>query len=248
MTKAGLSGAFNAAARGYESDPLNRDPLARFFTAIKMNETATVQKILMETPAAVNWRNAEGMTGLMAAAQTGAKEAAWMLARASDADLEAVNANGSTALMFAAFEGKAAVADVLLKAGADIDHANNKGHTALMTAAAHGYRNTVVLLLYAGTNPTIKDSEGVGAYEFARDNEHAGVAELVRQAAVVYVPKPKAESDFKNAGAGMTAGNANKPPLTQEQRDAQNRSAIQQLEQKLIKAGLVGLRSKGPSP
>lgn len=237
----GLTSAFNAAAsRGQESAPLNRDPLARFFTAIKMNETATVQKILMDTPAAVNWRNAEGMTGLMAAAQTGAKEAAWMLARAPDADLEAVNANGSTALMFAAFEGKAAVADVLLKAGANIDHVNAKGHTALMSAAAHGYRNTVALLLEGGANPQVKDSEGIGAYEFARDNEHAGVAELVKQAAAVYVPKPKAETEFKNAGAGMTAANANKPPLTQAERDAQNRTAIQQLEQKLIKAGLVG--------
>ena len=240
MTKSGLSGAFNAAARGYESEPLNCDPLARFFTAIKMNETATVQKILMETPDAIAWRNAEGMTGLMAAAQSGAKEAAWILARAPGADLEAVNANGSTALMFAAFEGKAAVADVLLKAGADINHTNTKGHTALMSAAAHGYRNTVALLLDAGADPTVKDTENVTAVEFARDNEHAGVAELIAQAAAVYVPKPKVETEFKNTGAGMTAANANKPPLTQAERDAQNRTAIQQLEQKLIKAGLVG--------
>lgn len=237
----GLTSAFNAAAsRGIESEPRNYDPRLRLFSAIGINDTAMVQKILMDNPEATGWRNNNGMTGLMAAAQAGAKEAAWILARAPNAGLEAVNANGSTALMFAAFEGKAAVADVLLKAGARIDHTNIKGHTALMSAAAHGYRNTVALLLDSGADPTIKDTEGVTAVEFARDNEHAGVADLIAQAAAVYVPKPKAETEFKNAGAGMTAANANQPPLTQEQRDAQNRTAIQQLEQKLIKAGLVG--------
>lgn len=236
----GLTSAFNAAAsRGFESEPRNFDPRLRLFSAIAVNDTAMVQKILMDNPDAVSWRNNQGMTGLMAAAQAGAKEAAWILARAPDAGLETVNANGSTALMFAAFEGKAAVADVLLKAGADINHVNAKGHTALMSAAAHGYRNTVALLLDAGADPTIKDAEGVTAVDFARDNEHAGVAELIAQAAAVFVPKPKAETEFKNAGAAMTAANGNQPPLTQEQRDAQNRTAIQQLEQKLIKAGLV---------
>jgi ankyrin repeat protein len=237
----GLTSAFNAAAsRGFESEPRNYDPRFRLFSAVAINDTAMVQKILMDNPEAVAWRNADGQTGLMAAAKAGAKEAAWILARAPNAGLEAVNANGSTALMFAAFEGKAAVADVLLKTGANIDHVNAKGHSALMSAAAHGYRNTVALLLDSGANPLLKDSEGVTAYEFARDNEHTGVAELIRQAAAVYVPKPKAETEFRNAGAGMTAANSNPPPLTQEQRDAQNRTAIQQLEQKLIKAGLVG--------
>lgn len=236
----GLTSAFNAAAsRGFESEPRNFDPRLRLFSAIAVNDTAMVQKILMDNPDAVSWRNNQGMTGLMAAAQAGAKEAAWILARAPDAGLESVNANGSTALMFAAFEGKAAVADVLLKAGADINHVNAKGHTALMSAAAHGYRNTVALLLDSGADPTIKDAEGVTAVDFARDNEHSGVAELIAQAAAVFVPKPKAETEFKNAGAAMTAANGNPPPLTQEQRDAQNRTAIQQLEQKLIKAGLV---------
>jgi ankyrin repeat protein len=241
VTSSGLTSAFNAAAsRGNESEPRNYEPRLRLFSAAGINDTAMVQKILMDNPDAATWRNAQGLTGLMAAAQAGAKEAAWILARAPNADLEAVNVNGSTALMFAAFEGKAAVADVLLKAGADINHVNAKGHTALMSAAAHGYRNTVALLLDSGADPTIKDAEGVTAVEFARDNEHAGVADLIAQAAAVYVPKPKAETAFKNAGAGMTAANANKPPLTQAERDAQNRTAIQQLEQKLIKAGLVG--------
>lgn len=236
----GLTSAFNAAAsRGFESEPRNFDPRLRLFSAIAVNDTAMVQRILMDNPDATGWRNAQGMTALMAAAQAGAKESAWILARAPDAGLESVNANGSTALMFAAFEGKAAVADVLLKAGADINHVNTKGHTALMSAAAHGYRNTVALLLDAGADPTIKDAEGITAVDFARDNEHAGVADLIAQAAAVFVPKPKAETDFKNAGAAMTAANGNQPPLTQEQRDAQNRTAIQQLEQKLIKAGLV---------
>lgn len=236
----GLTSAFNAAAsRGFESEPRNFDPRLRLFSAIAVNDTAMVQRILMDNPDATGWRNTQGMTGLMAAAQAGAKEAAWILARAPDAGLETVNANGSTALMFAAFEGKAAVADVLLKAGADINHVNAKGHTALMSAAAHGYRNTVALLLDSGADPTIKDAEGVTAVDFARDNEHADVADLIAQAAAVFVPKPKAETEFKNAGAAMTAANGNQPPLTQEQRDAQNRTAIQQLEQKLIKAGLV---------
>lgn len=237
----GLTSAFNAAASGgFESEPGNYNPRLRLFSAIGINDTATVQKILMEYREAAGWRNAQGLTGLMAAAQAGAKEAAWILARAPNAGLDAMNANGSTALMFAAFEGKAAVADVLLKAGAHIDHVNAKGHSALMSAAAHGYRNTVALLLDSGADPTIKDFEGVTAEQFARDNEHAGVADLIAQAAAVFVPKPKAETEFKNAGAGMTAANSNPPPLTQEQRDAQNRTAIQQLEQKLIKAGLVG--------
>jgi len=240
VTKSGLSGAFNAAAQGNGAEPLNRDPLARFFTAIAMNDIAIVQRTLMEVPSSIDWRNAEGVTPLMKAAQAGAKEAAWILARAPGVELEAANANGSTALMFAAFEGRAAVADVLLKAGADINHRNKSGHTALMSAAAHGYRNTVTLLLQAGADPTVQDAEQTTAAVFARDNGHEEIARLIETAAASYVPKPQAETDFKNAGAGLTAANANKPALTQAERDAANTAAMRELEKKMIKAGLVG--------
>lgn len=200
---------------------------AQFFAFAAGNDFASLQRIVMDNPGAPQWRNAEGLTGLMVAAQEGAKEAAWVLSRADGADVNAQNGNGSTALMYAAFSGKASVAEVLLKAGANVNHTNNNGHTALMSAAAHGYRNTLTLLLQSGADPTAKDGDGVSAADYARDNDFPELEKLIKDAAAKWAPPapPSAQEAFEEAA--------------KEGKYYRNSDAIRALEQKLIKAKLV---------
>lgn len=207
---------FNAATKAVKKE---------LFTAAAANDLAGVQKIVMEYPDSPSWQNKDGMTALMVAAQEGAREVAWVLARADDANVNAENENGSTALMYAAFNGKASVAEVLLNAGAKINQANSNGHTALMSAAAHGYRNTLILLLEKGADPTVKDKEGTSVLDYARDNEFPEIVKLLEKAIENWVP-PSPKDSFDEAA--------------EQGKFYKTSSAIRELEKKIRDAGLNG--------
>ncbi len=68
----------------------------------------------------------------------------------AEADVEAKNNNGHTALMLAALSGNTDTAKALLEAGADLEAKNNNGGTALMSAAQQGHTEIVELLKKAG--------------------------------------------------------------------------------------------------
>ncbi|MFB2117834.1 ankyrin repeat domain-containing protein [Parapedobacter sp. 2B3] len=72
---------------------------------------------------------------------------------------------GSSPLISAAVFGKAAMAKILIDAGADLNFQNNDGSTALISAAFFGRRDIVQLLLDAGADKTIKNKYGATAYE-----------------------------------------------------------------------------------
>jgi ankyrin repeat protein len=68
-----------------------------------------------------------------------------------------------------------------LAKGVDANAINKVGGTPLMIAAAKGNAELVSLLLKSGAKPNAKDKQGRTARQFALDNNHAEVAELLAE-------------------------------------------------------------------
>lgn len=92
-------------------------------------------------------------------------------------DPNAVDSCGTSALMCCAYAaGGAAVADMLLLAGADIGLRNRQGQTPLMWAARFANQPLLAQLLRAGANPHACCCRGFRAIDYARALGHASVA------------------------------------------------------------------------
>lgn len=246
-----LSAAFNrAAGHGLPEAPSARElqiAQERFFAAVQANDVQTVHKFTKAYPDSVSWRNADGLSGLMLAAQEGARETAQVLLEAG-AFVEAENANGSTALMFAAYAGKAATAELLIKAGAKVNHVNNKGHTPIMSAAGQGNKNTVKLLADHGADTTIESGEGETALSYAASNGFTEIVETLMRRNQIIGEKGGVRGAF-GASAPPPPANSNSnayaeesvipevPPEKAAVYDA-NTSALKDLERRMGRAKL----------
>jgi ankyrin repeat protein len=100
--------------------------------------------------AAVAW--AAPSAELLEAAKAGSKEQVRKLI-AAKADVNSTEADGTTALMWAAYHDDVESADALLKAGANPNLANDLGATPLWAAAQNGGTAMVKRLLEAGADP-----------------------------------------------------------------------------------------------
>jgi ankyrin repeat protein len=76
------------------------------------------------------------------------------------ADVNAVQADGATAIQWAAYRDDLEMADVLIAAGADIKVANREGATPLYLASVHGSAPMIEKLLKAGADPNQLGPEG----------------------------------------------------------------------------------------
>ena len=93
-------------------------------------------------------------------------------------DIDAVDAEGRTALQLAAYDGHTAVVRHLLTCNPAVDHRDKSGRTALMYAASGSNHETVAVLLGAGADTNLVDSvEGFTALMFAAAE---GQLEVVR--------------------------------------------------------------------
>ncbi|MGI9428955.1 MAG: ankyrin repeat domain-containing protein [Bythopirellula sp.] len=87
---------------------------------------------------------------------------------------------GRTALMFAATGDNAETVELLLEKGAEVNAFDaNEGFTALMHAAAEGHADVVKVLLQYDADPTMRDTDGDSARDFAERNRHADVVQLL---------------------------------------------------------------------
>jgi ankyrin repeat protein len=76
------------------------------------------------------------------------------------ADLNAVQADGATAIQWAVYRDDLEMADLLIGAGADIKLANREGATPLYLASLHGSAPMIEKLLKAGADPNALGPEG----------------------------------------------------------------------------------------
>lgn len=84
-------------------------------------------------------------------------------------DVDAIDENGRTALLFAAGLGSENCVRLLAKAGADLDKQDKEGFTALHIAAGYMKQGAVRALVELGADPEIEDSQGRNPIVLARD-------------------------------------------------------------------------------
>jgi len=117
-------------------------------------------------------------------ARAGQVEAVRDLLAEAGSGLDAADASGWTALMYAVQDGHDEVVQVLLEAGADPDRQNPSGETALHLAARSGRTASARLLLQAGADFGLQDSEGRTPLYRAVEGRHADIIEMLQAAAL----------------------------------------------------------------
>jgi hypothetical protein len=88
------------------------------------------------------------------------------------AQLDAQDARGYTALIWAAQQGKLALVQALLGRHAKMELADANGYTALIWAAQQGHVEVVVALLAAGARPDAREKHGFDALAWAAYQGH----------------------------------------------------------------------------
>jgi ankyrin repeat protein len=104
------------------------------------------------------------------------------------ADPNALDNDGSGAIIYAAGHGYAPVVAVLLQAGVDVNHRYAHGLTALMWAAGYDASAgvddvdaTIKTLIEHGAALDLKDDRGKTATDIARDLGHERAAKLLER-------------------------------------------------------------------
>ena len=106
----------------------------------------------------------------------------FLLALGVQAEIEAVDNYGATALHWAAQDGKNAVATQLVNANANVNAVTAYGSTPLHKAAYNGHALVADLLLAAGANPKAANKDGETPAQYAEQRGKRELAEHLRQA------------------------------------------------------------------
>lgn len=161
--------------RGF--DPNTLSPSRDYGLILALREPSLlVTEILIKWPATqVEVRSVKDESPLMLAALHGLTDVCrQLIVRGAD-----VNKPGWAPLHYAATHGHLEVMDLLLEQYAYIDAASPNGTTPLMMAARYGTPEAVKLLLQAGADPSLKNSLGFNALDFALQADRKDSAALI---------------------------------------------------------------------
>jgi hypothetical protein len=148
-----------------------------FYPAIRSGDLAQLTIAIQKTTDVNVKERRGGATPLMHAAAIGSLDAMRLLLDRG-ADVNAKNAAGATALMWAATD--LAKVRLLLDRGADVNVASSLGHTALELAAmSDGSAEIVRLLLSHGADPKAVDKGKMSVLAAAAGNDVGSVRQLI---------------------------------------------------------------------
>lgn len=163
------------------------------FTAVKANNFEMVDLLCNFTPenkALVNFKNREGYTPLIVAAQNRLRQESLLKLLESGADIYAVDNKGRTAFMHAANNNCSVMMDIFLKRAKDfnklVNHQDTNGVNTLMVLAKRGNREAVRVLVSRGANIFLKDKNGLDAVDYARKAGNPTCAEILIKAKKIY--------------------------------------------------------------
>ena len=112
-------------------------------------------------------------------------------------DVKAKQADGTTALMWACYNGDADLVEVLIKAGADVKAVNDYGSSALQVAAVEADPRIIKALLKAGADADSPNPEGQTALMVVARSGNVEAAKLLLSAG--------AKVDARESWGGQTA-------------------------------------------
>lgn len=171
--------------RGFDPNTLNPNGQFGLILALREQSVKVVDVLIAHPGTRVAVRTTQDESPLMLAALKGMTDVCTKLI-ARDAD---VNKPGWTPLHYAATGGHVAIIQLLLKQHAYIDAASPNKSTPLMMAAGYGTSAAVEALLAGGADPTLKNSLGMTAIDFARNAQKPDAVEMLSAAIRGRVPK-----------------------------------------------------------
>ena len=172
-------------ARGFDPNTVDPGGIYGLIWAVRTSSFKAVDVLLDDPATKVEVRTPQDESALMLAALKGNVELCKKLI-AKDAD---VNKPGWAPLHYAATSAHLDVMKLLLENAAYIDASSPNGSTPLMMAAMYGNAYAVKLLLDAGADPTIKNSLGLTAIDFAQKADRKDSVELIAAAIRGALPK-----------------------------------------------------------
>jgi ankyrin repeat protein len=95
------------------------------------------------------------------------------------ADVNAPQADGATAIQWAAYRNDAEMADILIAAGANVKAANHDGATPLFLASVDGSAAIIEKLLNAGADPNERESSGETPIMYAARSGHVDAIKVL---------------------------------------------------------------------
>jgi ankyrin repeat protein len=161
--------------RGFDPNSVGPDGQYALLTALRQDAWEVAQVLIADPMTQIEVRSNKDESPLMLAAIKGQLEICRQLI-ARDAD---VNKTGWAPLHYAASGGNPLVLQLLLDHYAYIDAESPNGSTPLMMAAMYGSSDTVKVLLDAGADPTLKNSLGLTALDFAQKAQRADTVALI---------------------------------------------------------------------
>jgi ankyrin repeat protein len=182
------------------------------------NRCLKAVRLLLEAGADIHKEESCGWTPLSLACHRGYTNIVKEMVRTRESLDKKTGPVGQTALIAAASQGHHGVVALLLAEGVDVNLTDDLGQTPLMLAAAKGHERTVREIIGAGANVDTCDVTGETALQNAKDEDHAEVEKILKDAAVLTTPSSlKPESiGIRHPSLGSTesssASSTNKPP------------------------------------
>ena len=183
-----LDDLFNAAKLGDVSeitlqvsrgmDPNASDPNGNtlLIIAARENQPTVVAELLRQPGIKLNARNTVGDSAIMLASLRGNTGIVEQLLKAG----AAFDDEGWNPLLYAAFEGRVEIVDLLLARGANVNALAPNKSTPLMFAARNGHDDVVARLLKAGAKLDLKNDQNETAEGWALKHRNTDIAEMIQ--------------------------------------------------------------------
>lgn len=173
--------------RGFDPNALDPSGRPGLFIAVQRGSLKAAEVLADWPKTKVEWRSPKDESALMIAALKGDTELVRKLI-ARDAD---VNKTGWAPLHYAATGGHVDIIQILLDESAYIDAESPNKTTPLMMAAYYGTPEAVKLLLESGADATLRNQQGLTAFDFAEHGNRKEAAGLISAALRARQPKGK---------------------------------------------------------